>query len=67
MRKRVLSIVGVLIFAVLTIQMAMAAPRSPRKVARAPALITHQFRDAFGSAPKITGSKSCDIFWCYEN
>jgi hypothetical protein len=56
-----------LIFAVLTIQMAMAAPRSPRKVARAPALITHQFRDAFGSAPKITGSKSCDIFWCYEN
>ena len=67
MRKRVLSILSVLTIAALTIQMATAAPRSPRKAVRAPAPVNHQFRDAFGSAANAVGSKSCDRFWCYEN
>jgi len=67
MRKTVLSILGVLIVAALTVQMAIAAPRSARKAARAPAPPNHQIRDAFGSAPNAAGSKSCDIFWCYQN
>jgi hypothetical protein len=67
MRKRVLSILGALVIAALTIPTANAAsPRVP-KAARAPAPVAHQFRDAFGSAPKPIGSKSCDIFWCHEN
>ena len=67
MRKRVLSIFGVLVTAVLTIQMATAAPRSARKAARAQAPVTHQVRDAFGSAPAAVHSRSCDIFACYED
>jgi hypothetical protein len=67
MRKRALSILGVLIMAALTVQMAMAAPRSARKAARTAAPVNHQVRDAFGSAPTGVGSKSCDRFWCYQN
>jgi hypothetical protein len=67
MRKRVLSIFGVLVIAALTIQMATAAPRSARKAARAHAPVTHQVRDAFGSAPAAVHSRSCDIFACYED
>jgi hypothetical protein len=66
MRKRVLSIFGVLVIAVLTIQMATAAPRSARKAVR-PAPVTHQGRDAFGSAPAAVESRSCDRFWCYDD
>jgi hypothetical protein len=67
MRKRMLGILRVLIIAALSIQMAIAAPRSARKAARAPAPVNHQIRDAFGAASNAVGSKSCDIFWCYEN
>ena len=67
MRKRVLSILGVLVIAALTIQIANAAPPRVRKAIRAPAPVAQQFRDAFGSAPKPVGSKSCDIFWCHED
>jgi len=62
-----LSILGLLVIVVLTSQMAIAAPRSARKSARAPASVALQSRDALGSASKATGSKSCDRFWCYEN
>ena len=69
MRKEVLSIFGVLVIAALTIQMATAAPRSARKAVRTPTPVTHQPRDAFGSALEAVGSisKSCDRFWWYEN
>jgi hypothetical protein len=67
MRKRVFGILGVLIIAALTVQMAAAAPRSAGKARRAPASVAHQFRDAFDLAPKPVGSKSCDIFACYQN
>ena len=67
MRKRVLTSVGVLVFAALTVQTAVAVPRSAGKVARAPAHLNHRFRQSFGYEPKAVGSKSCDIIWCYEN
>jgi hypothetical protein len=66
MRKRVLSILGLLVMSALTIQTATAAPRGARS-ARVAASATHQPRDAFGSASKAVGTKSCDIVWCYEN
>ena len=67
MRKIVWIILGVLAIAALTIQVATAAPRSARKEVRAPAPVVHHIRDAFGSVPSAVGSKSCDIFWCYDN
>jgi hypothetical protein len=67
MRKRVLSILGVVVIAALTVQMATAAPSSARKAARGHAPAIHQFRDAFGSAPKAVVSESCDRFWCYKD
>jgi hypothetical protein len=67
MRKRVLGILVVLAITALTVQIATAAPRSARKAVRAPAPVVHHIRDAFGSVPNAVGSKSCDIFSCYEN
>ena len=67
MRKRILSILGVLAIVALTMQVANAAPPRARKPARAPASITHQFRDVFGSATEVVRSRSSDILWCYEN
>jgi hypothetical protein len=67
MRKRVLTRLGVLVLAALTIQTATVAARHTRKGVRNPALVTHQPRHAFGSAPEAVGSKSCDVIWCYEN
>jgi hypothetical protein len=67
MRKRVLPRLGVLIIAALTIQTATATTRHTRKAARNPAPVTHQLRDAYGSAPEAVGTKSCDAIWCYEN
>lgn len=67
MRKKVLSRLGVLVIAALTIQTATAATRHTRKAARNPAAVTHQARDAYGSAPEAVGTKSCDVIWCYEN
>jgi hypothetical protein len=66
MPKEALSIIGVLVIVALTSQIAIAAPHSARKSARAPAHVAHQPRAAFGSAPEV-GSKSCDRIWCYEN
>jgi hypothetical protein len=67
MRKRALPYLGVLVIAALTIQTAVAATHHARKQVRNPAPVTHQPRDAFGSAPEVVGGKSCDILWCYEN
>ena len=67
MRQNALSILGVLIIAALTVQMATAAPSSARKAGRGHAPAIHQFRDSFGSAPKAAVSESCDRFWCYKD
>jgi hypothetical protein len=48
-RKRVLTVIGGLLIAALTIQMATAAARNARKAARAPVLVAQHFRHAFGS------------------
>jgi hypothetical protein len=47
--KRVLTIVGGLLIAALTMQMATVAARNARKVPRAPVPVAQQLRDAFGS------------------
>ena len=67
MRGRFVTALGVLLVAALTIEPATAAARIVRKVARAPVTVTHQFRNAYSSAPATVRGKSCDIFWCYEN
>lgn len=67
MRNRVLSSLGVVIFAALTVQMAAAVPRTAEKSARAPAHVNHRFRQSVGYEPKAVVSKSCDVIWCYEN
>jgi hypothetical protein len=68
MRKRVLTVLGVLLIAALTIPTATAA-RHSRKPARAPVRATQQPRDVNHgpSAPAATGNKSCDIIWCYQD
>jgi hypothetical protein len=68
MRKRVLIILGVLLIAASTIQMATAAARNARKAARVPAPVTQQPRDRHAlSAPAAIQARSCDRFWCYED
>jgi hypothetical protein len=67
MRKRALPHLGVLVIAALTIQSAAAATHHARKPVRNTAPVTHQLRDAYGSAPEAVGSKSCDVIWCYED
>jgi hypothetical protein len=67
MRKRMLANLGLLVIAALTIQTATASTRHIRKVVRNTAAVTHQLRDAYGSAPEAVGSKSCDLIWCYED
>lgn len=64
MRLRVLTVLAVLLMAVLTIQTAAAA-RHGRKPARVPA--TQQHRDTTPAAPASSGTKSCDVIWCYQN
>jgi hypothetical protein len=49
MRKKLLTVLSVLLIAALTIQMATAAGRNARKAARSPVPVTHQLRDALGS------------------
>jgi hypothetical protein len=56
MRKRVFAHLGVLVIAALTIQTATAAARHTRKAARNLVPVTHQLRDAFGSAPEAVFS-----------
>jgi hypothetical protein len=69
MRKRVLTVLGVLLIAAaLTIQTATAAARNARKAARAPVPVTQQLRERHGlSAPAAVHNRSCDRFWCYED
>jgi hypothetical protein len=67
MRKRVLSVLGVLVVSALTAQVAAAAPHSSGKAARASARLNRQFRDVFNSASKPVDTKSCDIIWCYPD
>ena len=68
MRKRVLTVLGVLFIATLTIQTATAAARHARKAARAPVATTQQLRDSHAqAAPAPVHSRSCDIFACYDD
>ena len=68
MRKRVLTVLGVLLIAAVTIQMATAAARHARKAARAPVPVTQQLRERHGLAPPAAvHNKSCDRFWCYDD
>jgi len=68
MRKRVLTVLGVLFITTLTIQTATAAAHHARKTARAPVPLTQQVRDSHAlSAPAAVHTRSCDIFACYED
>jgi hypothetical protein len=67
MRKNVLTVLGVLLIAALTIQMATAAARHARKAARAPVPVTQQLRERHPSTPPAIHNRSCDIIWCYED
>jgi len=62
MRRRVLTVLGVLLIATLTTQTATAAARNARKSARAPVPVAQQPRE-----PAAVHSRSCDRFWCYED
>jgi hypothetical protein len=73
MRTRILTVLGVLLVAIFTSQMEMAAARGVRKVAGAPDAATQQLQDGVPSRPERRGTSapavgeggSCDIFWCY--
>jgi hypothetical protein len=76
MRKSVLTGFSVRLVSAFMTQLATAASSNARKPARAPVASNQQFRNANGSADlpqghrlpaSASGSKSCDIFWCYEN
>jgi hypothetical protein len=82
MPTKVLTVLGVLLIAALTIQEATAAARHAGKAARASGPATQQRRDAVGSAqsdysyrskrrglsaPAATDTKSCDVVWCYQD
>jgi hypothetical protein len=71
MRKNVLTVFGALLVTGLTIQMTAAATHHARKAARASVPVTRQPRDAFGyvpsTAPADTGTRSCDVVWCYPD
>jgi hypothetical protein len=56
--KRVLTVIGGLLIAALTIQMATAAARNARKAARAPVPVAQQLRDAFGSVDRPSTAQS---------
>jgi hypothetical protein len=64
MPKRVLTVLGVLMLAVSTIQAASAA-RHGRKPAHA--FVTQQSRDARAAIPAASETRSCDRFWCYPD
>jgi hypothetical protein len=69
MRKRVLIVLGVLLIAASTIQMATAAARHAQKATRAHVPVTQQqLRERHGPpAPAATHTRGCDIFACYED
>jgi hypothetical protein len=62
MRSRVLTVLAALLMAALTIPTADAA-RHGRKPARA----TQQQGDGKPAVPAASGTKSCDVIWCYQN
>ena len=62
MRRRVLTVLAALLMAAVTIQTADAA-RHGRKPARA----TQQYGDTRSAAPAASGTKSCDVIWCYQD
>ena len=64
MRRGVLTVLAVVLMAAVTIQPADAA-RHGRKSARAAA--TQQHRDPRPAAPAASGTRSCDVIWCYQN
>jgi hypothetical protein len=64
MRGRVLTVLAALLMAALTIQTAAAA-RHGRKPARASA--TQQQGDTRPAAPAASGTRSCDVIWCYQD
>jgi hypothetical protein len=64
MRRRVLTVLAALLMAAVTIQTADAA-RHGRKPARAAA--TQQHGDTRHAAPAASGTKSCDVIWCYQD
>jgi hypothetical protein len=67
MRRRVLTVLGVLLVATLTVQTATAAARNARKSARVPVPVTQQLRERDGFSPSAAvHSRSCHRFWCYE-
>ena len=61
MRRRVLTVFAALLMAALTIPAADAA-RHGRKPARSAA--TQQQGD---TRPAASGTKSCDVIWCYQD
>jgi hypothetical protein len=69
MRKSVLTVLGVLLIAASTIQMATATVRNARKAARVHVSVNQQLRDTPHrlSTPAAIDNKSCDTTWCYEN
>jgi hypothetical protein len=71
MRKLVVTVFGVLLVTGLAIETAAATTHHARKAVRAPVSSTRQPRDAFGSvpsaAPADTGTRSCDIVYCYPD
>jgi hypothetical protein len=56
--KRVLTGIGGLLIAALTIQTATAAAHNARKAARAPVPVAQQLRDAFGSVDWTSTAQS---------
>jgi hypothetical protein len=71
MRKLVVTVFGVLLVTGLAIETAAATTHHARKAVRAPVSSTRQPRDAFGSVPSATpadtGTRSCDIVYCYPD
>jgi hypothetical protein len=67
MRKRVLTVLGVLLIAALTIQMATAAARNAQKAAHAPVPAQELRERHVVPAPAAIHNRSCDKFWCYED
>jgi hypothetical protein len=65
-RGVLITVLGVLLIATLTIQTATAAARNARKSARAPVPVTQQLREHDGFSASAA-SRSCDRFWCYQD
>ena len=71
MRKQVLTVFGALLVTGMTIQAAAATTHHARKAGHTRVSVTRQPRNAFGSvppaAPADTGTRSCDVIYCYPD